>query len=151
MVIETYEKILLELKSKFSSNFKVILRDYKTVVDQDGNDTRCEARFELVALNKYISIWMVNSLSPNFPFSITIAIGDNKSDYSFLLTDYLSLRNIVIDRSIIFGSNKNENDLFISCSKFINYLEEILQNEELTKMLFSDYKINVPTDYSPYK
>jgi hypothetical protein len=148
-IFNVYDKVFLELKNKFEPLLNVIRHEYRT--NENGSASRCEGRFKLVASHKYISLWMVNSLEKNNPNSLTIAIGDNKSDYGFLLTDYLSFRNIEFDRSLIFANIVNVDSLYYLILKLIDNLRELTQYNEIDMLLNSEYKLNVPNNYFPYK
>jgi hypothetical protein len=148
-IFNVYDKVFLELKNKFEPLLNVIRHEYRT--NENGSASRCEGRFKLVASHKYISLWMVNSLEKNNPYSLTIAIGDNKSDYGFLLTDYLSFRNIEFDRSLIFANIVNVDSLYYLILKLIDNLRELTQYNEIDMLLNSEYKLNVPNNYFPYK
>jgi hypothetical protein len=81
-------------------------------------------------------------------------INTNSAHYrnKFRLKDYCTFRKITFPKELELGfciSNEDELNLYII--KYISFIKDVLAIEEMQKILFSDYWINVPIDYSPYK
>jgi len=145
-----YNKIVVELNVQFNL-YSVEVIEYKAHEDENSKLFRCEAIIRLKTNFKYLSLWMRNSTSANKPFSIIIAIGDNNSDYSISLTDYIKFRNIEFDENLLFRHLIEFEDAIEVSKQLFKRLKELIETEELQKLLYTDYQIEVPRDYSPYK
>jgi len=71
---------------------------------------------------------------------------------SFWLKDYTTFRKIPFDfPQLIWKPVKNYEEGEQAAKKLFEYVKEILLLDEMQKILFTDYWVNVPIDYSPYK
>lgn len=98
-----------------------------------------------------VKIFPFFTISENKIFSIDVEFIIHKSTRVFSLKDYTAYRNIPFDSShTINWLDKYEDSIDISL-QFFKKLQKILDLEEMQKLLNTDYKIDVPIDYSPYK
>jgi len=144
-----YSRILTDLKQNFEK-FNVEEVEYR--VDEEGNKLfGIDAIFRLMADEKYIHLRLGFSTWKTRPFEVKIAIGDKTSDYGFPLTDYLAMRPIEFDRSLLFNHLEKYEDAIGISMQLFEELKKLIATDEMQKLLYTDYKIDVPRDYSPYK
>lgn len=144
-----YEELLSEAKKHFEG---FAVGKVKEDIDEDeGVLYGCSTVINIKADKKYISLWFRNRTANNKPFSTIIAINDNASDYGFPLMDYLAMRPIEFDRSLLFSHLEKYEDALMVSKQLFKELKKLIATEEMQKLLFTDYKIDVPRDWSPYK
>lgn len=147
--LKLYEEVLSEAQMQFKG-FEV--KKVKEMIDEENNVFYgCSMILNIKASRKYISLWFSNRTSSNKPFSTTIAIGDNQSDYGFALTDYLGFRPVEFDKNLLFHHLENYEDVIEVSKQLFEELKKLIATEEMQKLLYTDYKIDVPRDWSPYK
>lgn len=147
--IEMYEKISLAMKHQFTE-FSMEFVKYE--VDEDNEKLYgVDAVYKLIADKKFINLWFGVSIWKTKPFAIKVAINDNKEEYSvygFPLDDYLTYRDIDFDRSLLFRHLNDYEEMFEVSNKFFQELKKLIATEEMQKLLYTDYKIDVPRDWS---
>jgi len=150
---ESFFRIYEELLSGAKKHFEGFTVDkVKEDIDEDeGVLYGCSMVINIKADKKYISLWFRNRTANNKPFSTIIAINDNASDYGFPLADYLAIRPIEFNRSLLFRYLENYEDALTVAKQLFEELKKLIAAEEMQKLLYTDYKIDVPRDYSPYK
>jgi len=84
---------------------------------------------------------------------IIVSIIDNESTYGFNLKDYLALRGnkLEFDRSLFWNELNDYSEAIEISKKMFAELKKLIATEEMQKLLNTDYKIDVPRDWSPYK
>jgi len=145
-----YAKILQELRLQFEM-FLIEEVRYRVDENEDGKLFGIDAIYRLKTDKKYINLWFGISTWKTKPFEIKVSIGDNTSDYGFPLTDYLAIRPIEFDRSLLFRYLENYEDALTVSKQLFEELKKLIATEEMQRLLYTDYKIDVPRDYSPYK
>jgi hypothetical protein len=77
---------------------------------------------------------------------------NNSVRNSFRLKDYCTFRKIDFPEGVEQSFHiSNEDRLKIHIIKYILFVKDVLATEEMQKILFTDYWVNVPIDFSPYK
>jgi hypothetical protein len=145
-----YAKILQELKLQFNC-FLIEEVRYRIDENKDGKLFSIDAIYRLKADKKYINLWFGISTWKTKPFDIKIAIKDNCSDYGFPLTDYLSFRPVEFNKGLLFSYLKNYEDAIEISKQLFVELKKLIASEEIQKLLYTDYKVDVPRNWSPYK
>ncbi len=143
-----YDRIFKEMQTQFES-YECRLDEFKTF-SYDG-DTCYYYATSLISLQKSISFLFRISIGFPKEFIISVAVEDNNSNYNFVLTDYLTYRNIEFDRTPFYRHLDNYEDMIEESKKIFVELKKLIITEEMQKLLNTDYKIDVPRDWSPYK
>ncbi len=76
---------------------------------------------------------------------------ENYHRMHFMLRDYTAFRNISYDEKMVWRQIKNYEEGIQAAKDYFEFVKEILLTEEMQKFLFTDYWINVPINYAPYK
>lgn len=108
--------------------------------------------------NKSIEIRPSISKHPkcNILFTCSVMFKNNNEgkEYSrdFSIKDYTTFRNIPFNEiDLCWKMVDNYEEGIVVAKTFFEYLKTIINSEEIQKILFTDYWIMVPIDYSPYK
>lgn len=144
-----YEKIFSAMKLQFTT-FSIEFVGFSESED-DKKLYGVDAIYKLKTDKKFINLWYGVSTSKTKPFEIKVAIGDNKGNYGFPLDDYLTYRNIDFDRRLLFIHLANYEEMLEVSNKFFQELKKLIAIDEMQKLLYTDYKVDVPRDWSPYK
>ena len=70
---------------------------------------------------------------------------------NFRLKDYTTFRKIPFNEKLTWKQIKSYEEGIEAAKELFVYVKQILLLEEMQKILFTNYWINVPIDYSPYK
>ncbi len=76
---------------------------------------------------------------------------ENYHRMHFRLRDYTAFRKISYDEKMGSRQIKNYEEGIQAAKDYFEFVKEILLTEEMQKFLFTDYWINVPINYAPYK
>jgi hypothetical protein len=145
-----FDEIFQELKLQFDM-FAVEIVQYRAEVNESGEILSVDAIYKLIAERKYINLWLGFSTCTTKSFDIKVAINDNQSDYGFALTDYLGFRPVEFNNFLLFSHLEDYNDAIGISKQLFEELNKLIATEEMQKLLNTDYKIDVPRDWSPYK
>lgn len=69
----------------------------------------------------------------------------------FSLKDYTTFRKLTFNENLVWHQINNYEEGEQLAKQLFEYVKEILLLDEMQKILFTDYWVNVPIDYSPYK
>ena len=70
---------------------------------------------------------------------------------NFSLKDYTTFKQIPFSDGITWVAIENKEDIIKASNNLFSYLSKLLEGEEIQKILFTDYWINISIDFSPYK
>jgi hypothetical protein len=152
---EYFFSLLDTIVKEAEKTFKVFpfeKKETRSKNNDNGQLQYCETVFAIKSKTKFINFWFTLSNTENKPYSVTISIGDNTdNDYGFNIKDYLSHNNINFDKSLFFRWLDNYEDSFDIAKKLISEILNLIQTKDFNTLLQTDFKPNIPIDYSPYK
>lgn len=153
---------LISIINEFNSLFKNELMKFevKIHVEMQNKNYRlyiaCTSKVNKTIILDGITIFLHPSGSLQFTASIKFKnnnpiINEKYCRDRFSLQDYTTFRKIPYDYRFLWKPVNDYNDGVDVAKKTLFFIKEILLLEEIQKILFSDYWISIPIDYSPYK
>jgi hypothetical protein len=144
-----FDKIFKEMQIQFES-YDCRFYEFKTFTYNEI--TTYFYQIKLLFSKKRMGFLFRLSIGRGGPIEFIISVWiDNNSDYSFVLTDYLAIRPIEFDKTLFYQHIDNYEDMLGVSKKMFKELKKLIATEEMQKLLNTDYEIDVPRDWSPYK